>query len=85
MNSNETKDNKDQDEKSKFYDTATTILGIAGAVGAVMGLASWLGSSSKEKGPQEKMMKAPGKDGYIHRNHFESNPKDYFKDLRGKK
>ncbi|CAA7055345.1 unnamed protein product [Microthlaspi erraticum] len=83
MNSDERKDNKD--EKSKFYDTATTVIGIAGAVGAVVGLLSWIGSGSKAKGPQEKMMKAPGKDGHIVRKDFENNPKDYFKDLCGKK
>ncbi|VVB09302.1 unnamed protein product [Arabis nemorensis] len=68
-----------KDEKSMFYDNATIIIGIAIAVGAVVGLASWLCSSSKEK-----MMKAPGKDGYIPRNAFKNNPKGYFKDLRKK-
>ncbi|VVB09304.1 unnamed protein product [Arabis nemorensis] len=70
-----------KDEKSMLYDNATGIIGIAIAVGGIVGLASWLGSSSKEKGPEEKMMKAPGKDGYIPRNAFKNNPKDYFKDL----
>lgn len=80
MNSNKIK-NK-EDEKSEFGDTATKVIGIVGVVGAVVGLLWWIGSGSKK---EEKMMKAPGKDGYIVRRDFENSAKDYFKDLRGKK
>lgn len=87
MNNYERKDK--EDEKSKFYDTATTVIGITAAVGAVAVLLSWIGSGSglgsEEKCLEEKMIKAPGKDGYIFRKDFETNPKDYFKDLRSKK
>ncbi|KAG2311495.1 hypothetical protein Bca52824_023052 [Brassica carinata] len=85
MNNYERKDK--EDENSKFYDTATTVIGIAGAVGAVAGLLSWIGSGSgsEKKFLEEKMMKAPGKDGYIVRKDFETNLKDYFTDLRSKK
>lgn len=77
MKSNKIK-NK-EDEHSEFCDTATKVIGV---VGAVVGLLWWIGSGSKK---EEKMMKAPGKDGYIVRRDFENNAKDYFKDLRGKK
>ncbi|XP_048611870.1 probable protein phosphatase 2C 74 [Brassica napus] len=77
MNSNKIK-NK-EDEKSEFGDTATKVIGIVGVVGAVVGLLWWIGSGSKK---EEKMMKAPGKDGYIVRRDFENSAKDYFKDLR---
>ncbi|CAH8300596.1 unnamed protein product, partial [Eruca vesicaria subsp. sativa] len=77
MNINKRK-NK-EDEKSDFFDTTNKVIGI---VGAVVGLL-WLNGSGSKK--EEKMMKAPRKDGYIVRRECENSPKDYFKDLRGKK
>ncbi|CAN7059062.1 unnamed protein product, partial [Brassica rapa subsp. trilocularis] len=74
--------NKKEDEKSEFCETATKVIGIVGVVGAVVGLLWLIGSGSKK---EEKMMKAPGQDGYIVRRGFENSAKDYFKDLRGKK
>ncbi|KAG2307658.1 hypothetical protein Bca4012_083352 [Brassica carinata] len=76
MNSSKIK-NKEA-EKSDFSDTATKVIGV---VGAVVGLLWLIGSGSKK---EEKMMKAPGQDGYIVRRDFENSAKDYFKDLRGK-
>lgn len=70
------KDNKD--ENSSFYDTATKAVGVAGAIVAFAGLAFLSFASSSE----EKMMKAPGADGFIRRAPFEANAKDYFKDQR---
>ncbi|CAN8288032.1 unnamed protein product [Cochlearia groenlandica] len=81
MNNKEIKDY----DNSNFYETGAKIVGIVGAVGVVAGLLAWAGSSSDDNGPKEKMMKAPGKNGYISRKDFENNPKDYFKNLHGKK
>ncbi|KAG5400924.1 hypothetical protein IGI04_015531 [Brassica rapa subsp. trilocularis] len=78
MNSNKIK--KKEDEKLDC-ETATKVIGIVGVVGTVVGLLLLIGSESKK----EKMMKAPGQDGYIARRDFENSAKDYFKDLRGKK
>ncbi|CAG7906503.1 unnamed protein product [Brassica rapa] len=72
---------KKEDEKLEFCETATKVIGIVGVVGTVVGLLLLIGSESKK----EKMMKAPGQDGYIARRDFENSAKDYFKDLRGKK
>ncbi|WZY88921.1 hypothetical protein YC2023_045656 [Brassica napus] len=72
---------KKEDEKLEFCETATKVIGIVGVVGTVVGLLWLIGSESKK----EKMMKAPGQDGYIVRRDFENSAKDYFKDLRGKK
>ncbi|KAG7548594.1 hypothetical protein ISN44_As12g037660 [Arabidopsis suecica] len=78
---NSQKDNKD--ESSTYYDTAKKVVGVAGAVVAFAGLAFLsLASSSEEKRPEEKMMKAPGGNGYIPRKPFEDNPKDFFEQQR---
>ncbi|KFK33160.1 hypothetical protein AALP_AA6G338300 [Arabis alpina] len=72
-----------KEENSSFYDTATKVVGVAGAIVAFAGLAFLsLASSSEEKREEEKMMKAPGGDGHIRRAPFEANPKDYFREQR---
>ncbi|CAF2057880.1 hypothetical protein Bca4012_099271 [Brassica carinata] len=81
MNSTERKD--DKDESSTFYDTATKVIGVVGAIGAAASLFSWMTSGSDENGPKEKMMKAPGGNGsIIPRAPFEANPRDHFKNQR---
>ncbi|EOA15664.1 hypothetical protein CARUB_v10006131mg [Capsella rubella] len=80
---NSQKDNKEEIGPS-YYDTAKKVVGVAGAIVAFAGLAFLsLASSSEEKGPEEKMMKAPGGNGsIIPRNPFEENPKDFFAQQR---
>ncbi|CAH8277589.1 unnamed protein product [Arabidopsis lyrata] len=78
---NSQKDNKD--ESSTYYDTAKKVAGVAGAVVAFAGLAFLsFASSSEETKQEEKMMKAPGGNGYIPRKPFEDNPKDFFEQQR---
>lgn len=74
------KDNKDVDS---YYETATKVIGVVGAIGAAVSLFSWISSGSEEKRPEEKMMKAPGGGGYnIPRAPFEANPRDHFTNQR---
>ncbi|KAA8532866.1 hypothetical protein F0562_033017 [Nyssa sinensis] len=56
---------------------------VAGIAVAAWSLSSLLSGSEAES--NEKMMKAPGRDGYIPRSDFEKNPKDYFSNLRNSK
>ncbi|KAL7260799.1 hypothetical protein ACSBR1_006459 [Camellia fascicularis] len=68
-----------------------TMKRVGVAVGVVAGLAlvgwgiSKLGSSSsssESSGSKRKMIKAPGREIYIYRDVFESNPAGYFRDNR---
>nr|DAD31529.1 TPA_asm: hypothetical protein HUJ06_010380 [Nelumbo nucifera] len=76
----------------------TTHAALAVAVGAAVGtaLVGWglsqtaTGSESKQEDEDDhhhltqKMMKQPGRDGYMPRANFEENPRNYFRELRGK-
>lgn len=68
--------NNNEKEGTSHLGTAMAVIGV---VGAIAGLFS--GMSSR---PGKKTMKAPGKDGRIIREVFESNPKGYFQNLRNK-
>lgn len=61
---------------TSYVEIAMAVLGV---VGAIAGLCSGMGS-----GPERKTMKAPGKDGRIFRDAFQSDPKGYFRNLRNK-
>ncbi|CAL9224176.1 unnamed protein product [Arabidopsis halleri] len=75
--------NDNKDESSTYYDTAKIVVGVAGAVVAIAGLAVLSFASRSEKTKQEeKMMKAPGGNGYIRRKPFEKNPKEFFEQQR---
>ncbi|GMH27574.1 hypothetical protein Nepgr_029417 [Nepenthes gracilis] len=52
------------------------------AVAAAAALILWGFSGSNSSGG--KMMKAPGRDGFIRRSYFESDPAGYFRDLHKK-
>ncbi|EFH53151.1 hypothetical protein ARALYDRAFT_904655 [Arabidopsis lyrata subsp. lyrata] len=68
--------NNNDKEGTSFLGTALAVIGV---VGAIAGLFSGMGS-----GPNKKTMKAPGKDGRIFREVFESDPKGYFRNMRNK-
>lgn len=61
---------------TSYFEIAIAVIGV---VGAIAGLFFVMGS-----GPEKKTMKAPGKDGQIFRDVFESDPKGYFRNLRNK-
>lgn len=63
-------------EDTSYIGTALAVIGV---VGAIAGLFSGVGS-----GPERMTMKAPGKDGRIFRDVFQSDPKAYFRNLRKK-
>ncbi|CAD5318049.1 unnamed protein product [Arabidopsis thaliana] len=75
MSDNDRNNNQKQDTSS-YLGTAMAVIGV---VGAIAGLFSGMSS-----GLHKKTMKAPGKDGRIFREVFESNPKGYFRNLRNK-
>lgn len=56
---------------------------VAGAL-VVVGLVAWgvLSLFSSGSSRNKKVMKAPGKNGYIFREDFENDPRSYFKSLR---
>ncbi|KAL2519246.1 Uncharacterized protein Adt_15493 [Abeliophyllum distichum] len=71
----------------------TSIVGAAvAAVGVAAGVAlvsHCLWNLAKDREPEteeekKKMMKAPGRNYEIRRDDFEKNPRDYFRDLRGR-
>ncbi|KAL8549262.1 hypothetical protein ACS0TY_008202 [Phlomoides rotata] len=68
---------------------SATALAVGAAVGvaalAAWGIVKWLGSSDPQPEQKIKMMKAPGRDGYmIPRSYFEESPETYFRNLRHK-
>ncbi|CAN7026392.1 unnamed protein product [Brassica rapa subsp. trilocularis] len=63
----------DEKKDTSVFEIAMAVIAV---VGAVAGLFSGMGS-----GPEMKTMKAPGKDGRIFREAFESDPKGYFQNL----
>ncbi|KAG7548593.1 hypothetical protein ISN44_As12g037640 [Arabidopsis suecica] len=75
--------NDNKDESSTYYDTAKIVVGVAGAIIAIAGLAflrfTWRSEETKH---EKKMMKAPGGNGYIRRKPFEENPKEFFEQQR---
>ncbi|KAL7260798.1 hypothetical protein ACSBR1_006458 [Camellia fascicularis] len=78
-----------QRKKKERQEMIQTMKTVGVAVGVVAGLAlvgwgiSKLGSSSSSSsGSKRKMMKAPGREIYIYRDVFESNPAGYFRDNR---
>lgn len=76
-------------EKDKDKDQSLTATDVAMGAGlaalAVWGISKWFGNSEPEPEPNQKMMKAPGRPGYIPRDGFEKDPSAYFKGLREKK
>ncbi|KAF3650077.1 hypothetical protein FXO38_12366 [Capsicum annuum] len=78
----------DENGKENEMITSSEIIKSVGIVAAAVGFAAWgickiMGSSVDEN--NKKLMKKPGADGYMNREDFEKNPKDYFRDLHGKK
>ncbi|CAH8387541.1 unnamed protein product [Eruca vesicaria subsp. sativa] len=67
------------DKEKRDTSSFEIAMAVIGVVGAIAGLFSGMGS-----GPDMKTMKAPGKDGRIFREVFESDPKGYFRNLRKK-
>ncbi|KAA0034482.1 hypothetical protein E5676_scaffold475G00220 [Cucumis melo var. makuwa] len=55
---------------------------LTAIIGGVVGVASLVVSVASLMSGNPKMMKAPGKDGYIPRAAFEKNPAAYFRNLR---
>ncbi|KAG7548592.1 hypothetical protein ISN44_As12g037630 [Arabidopsis suecica] len=77
MNNDEEKDNKDENWKL-FYDIATKVLAMIGAIGTLSNLVSL---SLMNLGSQGKMLKISWMDARIPIKVYE----DYLKDLRDKK
>ncbi|KAL8106057.1 hypothetical protein AgCh_029741 [Apium graveolens] len=69
----------DEKNKKEMVEAAK----FAGAL-VVAGVVAWGISSLFSSGSSgnKKVMKAPGKNGYIFRDDFESDPRSYFKSLR---
>ncbi|KAL8549259.1 hypothetical protein ACS0TY_008199 [Phlomoides rotata] len=73
--------------EEKDEGVSATALAVGAAVGVAMaawGIVLWFGSSDPQPEQKMKMMKAPGRDGYIPRPDFEESPKTYFRNLRDK-
>ena len=69
----------EEKRKKEITEAAKVAGGLVAAGVIAWGVSSLFSSGSSGN---RKMMKAPGRNGYIYRDDFESNPAGYFRSLR---
>ncbi|KAF5202384.1 hypothetical protein FRX31_008027 [Thalictrum thalictroides] len=84
MNGSKSTQKLDEEKQEEKMGLGTTLMIVGAAIGA--GLLAWGALVASSNEDEKKMMKAPGRNGeYIGRKDFEDNPREYFRDLHGKK
>lgn len=73
---------KTKEKKDKVIEIAKVVGTVAGVAVLAWGIFSILGSTNNNERRRRRMMKAPGRNNYIYRDDFESDPAAYFHGLR---